>query len=401
MERISIETAVARLVERVTPVAEHYSVPTEKAPGHVLWADLFARTAVPPFDRSPLDGYAVRSEDLVGATAVAPALLTVVDCVFAGEWCGRTVASGEAVRIMTGAPIPAGADCVVAQEDTDMGEETVAVFAPMGCGRNICLRGEDVAEGDPIVSKGTRLDWTHMAILAGQGLTELEVCRPLRVAVLSTGDELTAPGGALAPGKIYDSNGPLFRARLAALHVEPVSGHGGADDPEGLAEEIQELLRGCDGLITSGGVSVGQRDYMPQVARLLGAEVLFHGVAVRPGAPAMGLLVDGKPVIALSGNPFAAAAVFEAVARPVLEHMRGCMEVLPQRCAARLRGRFSKQTKMRRLVRAHLVGGEVFVAEMGHASGSMLAMAGCNCLIDIPADSEPLTEGAAVEVILL
>lgn len=400
MERISIEEAVSRLCGRVTSITDKVLVPLSAAPGRVLAADLIACTDVPPFHKSPLDGYALRSEDIAGAGPNCPVVLTVIDRVFAGGWSERAVERGQAVRIMTGAPIPDGADCVVGQEDTDEGETCVQVFTPIRHHQNFSFRGEDISAGTAMFSKGTRLDWTHIAALAGQGIPEVEVYRLPCVAVITTGDELSASGTPLAPGKIYDSNGPFLCARLTALHMEAFLCPIGADRPEELAELLRMQLQRCDAVITSGGVSVGQKDYMPQVAERLHAEILFHGVAARPGSPTMAMMVDGKPIVALSGNPFAAAAVFEVVARRMLEHLAGCQEEFPRRCVARLRSSFTKGSPMRRFVRARLVGEEVFVSEGGHASGMMVGMAGCNCLIDIPAGAPPLAEGAKVDVLL-
>lgn len=400
MERISIEEAVSRLRSCVAPVPDKAIVSLAAAPGRVLAADLAACIDVPPFHKSPLDGYALRSEDIAEAGRDNPAVLTVIEKVFAGGWSKKTVGRGQAVRIMTGAPIPEGADCVVAQEDTDGGEDVVQVYTPIRHHQNFSFWGEDISAGTAMFPKGTRLDWTHIAALAGQGLTEVEVHRMPRVAVMTTGDELSAPGMPLLPGKIYDSNGPFLCARLVALHIEAILCPSGADAPEELARQIRTQLQSCDAVITSGGVSVGQKDYMPQVAELLGAEVLFHGVAARPGSPAMAMMVGGKPILALSGNPFAAAAIFEAVARPVLEQLSGCREEFPRSCTATLRSGFQKGSSVRRLVRARLVGEEVFVSEGGHASGMMVGMAGCNCLIDIPAGAPPLAEGEKVNIVL-
>lgn len=400
MERISVEEAVSRLCSRIMPITDKAVVPLSAVPGRVLAADLIACTDVPPFHKSPLDGYALRSEDIAEAGPDNPVVLTVVDKVFAGGWSKRTVEHGQAVRIMTGAPIPEGADCVVGQEETDEGESAVRVYTPILRHQNFSFRGEDISAGTAMFSKGTRLDWTHIAALAGQGIAEVEVYRQPRVAVMTTGDELSPPGMPLTPGKIYDSNGPFLCARLAALHMEAVLCPSGADAPEELAKQIQTQLESCDAVITSGGVSVGQKDCMPQVAELLNAEVLFHGVAARPGSPAMAMMAAGKPVIALSGNPFAAAAIFEAMARPVLEQLSGCAEEFPRRCTSLLCGSFKKGSAVRRFVRARLVGEEVFVSEGGHASGMMVGMAGCNCLIDIPADTPPLVEGSKVNILL-
>ena len=401
MERISIEGAAAALLARLSPLPGRERVPLSALPGRVLAEDVFARLDVPPFDRSPLDGYALRSADLAGAGPGAPALLRVAGTVYAGGTFPGAVGPGEAVRIMTGAPIPAGADCVVRQEDTDGGREQVQVYSSLHAGQNLCLRGEDVTAGALLFRRGERMDWTHIPALAGQGVTEVAVFPLPRAAVLSTGDELVSPGAALGPGQIYDSNGPMLAARLAALHARPLLLPGGADDPGALARRLAGALEKCDLAVTTGGVSVGEHDYLLRAAELLGAEILFHGVAAKPGTPALAFLAGGKPVVALSGNPFAAAAMFEVLARPALERLAGAAHPLPRRLGAVLRGEIGKPSPVRRLVRARLEGGEVHVAPQGHSSGMALGLAGCNCLIDLPAGTPALSGGAAVEVILL
>lgn len=398
--KISLEQAAERLLAAVQPVTECERLPLAQLSGRVLCQDVTAQIDLPPFTRSPLDGYALCSADLADLDPASGVTLQVTDRVFAGMWPQTPATRGQAVRIMTGAPIPSGADCVVRQEDTDGGEKLVRVFAKLHPMENICRQGEDVLRGSLLFRRGERLDWTHIPTLAGQGIAEAAVFRRPRAAVIVTGDELLPPDHTLEKGKIFDSNGAMLCARLATLQIMAEPAIIGADAPEALADLVRRELKSHDVVITSGGVSVGQRDCMPAVAKLLGAEVLFHGVAAKPGTPTMAMRVGEQVVLCLSGNPFAAAAMFEVLARPMLQKLSGCDAWQVPRATAVLRGSFPKGSSQRRLIRGRLVGGEIYISG-GHGSGMVRGMAGCNCLVDLPAGSPPIADGQPVEAFLL
>lgn len=396
----TLEQAAQLLCGAVRPVNQRERVPLLQAAGRVLAEDLQAKVDVPPFDRSPLDGYAAKSSDLAGASCQNPACLRVVERIFAGDWPSVTLQAGQAARIMTGAPIPPGADCVIRQEDTNEGEEQVQIFVSATQGQNISHQGEDTHRGATLFQRGQRLDWTYLAALASQGWAEVEVvCRP-KVAVLTTGSELIEPNRPLELGKIYNSNGAMLLSRLQSLGLQPQDGGCCPDEPELLAARLRRLAQEADMVLTSGGVSVGQRDCLPEAARLLGATVLFHGVAAKPGTPTMAMLVGGTPVLCLSGNPFAASVMLEVLGRPALERLcRSRWQ--PQLVRAYLHGSFPKQAPVRRLIRGRMAGSQVSIAPDGHASGVIASLAGCNCLIDIPANAPPLQTGALVQVVRL
>ena len=388
--RISLEEAVRLLCGRTDVINRSEDVPLLHTSGRVLAQDLYAAIDLPPFSRSAQDGYAACSADLLNASPDSPAVLHVSGQLFAGNTPNQNVAPGNAVRIMTGAPIPPGADCVVRQEDTDLGLKTVKIFSPFAHNQNICFQGEDVPAGSLLFRQGTRLGWTHIAALAGQGLTSVKTYQAPKVAILTTGDELSSPGSELALSHLYDSNGPMLSARLSSLHMLPVLCPSSGDSIRTIAEQISRYLTECDILLTTGGVSVGAKDYMAAVAENLGAELLFHGLAAKPGSPALAMHINGKLVVCLSGNPFAALAIFETVVRPVLEYMSGNCIKYPKRQCGTLHGTFKKPSPTRRLIRARAEGSHVFIAGSGHASGTVHTLADCNCLIDVPAGSGPL-----------
>ena len=313
------------------PVPATERVPLDDACGRIAARDLCARMDQPPFDRSPLDGYALHSADTAGAGEKTPVTLPVVMKLYAGDAPAAALPAGCAARIMTGAPLPPGADCVLMQELTDSGEEQVRIYARLQPNANVVFRGEDIAAGAPIAAAGTVLTPAHIGVLAGQGIPDAEVFRPLTVGVLATGSELLEAGEAWAPGKIYDANGLQNAARLRQLGFAVEHTHC-SDDPEEIAARMKELLTRCDAVITSGGVSVGQKDYLPTVLEMLHAEPVFAGVAQKPGSPMIAAQVGEKLVFCLSGNPFAAAATLEQYAVPACCGPQGGGKKTASRC---------------------------------------------------------------------
>lgn len=370
--------------------------------GRTLAQDVAAPLDQPPFDRSPLDGYALRSRDSSGASRERPVPLAVVDTVYAGDVAKTPVGPGQAVRVMTGAMLPPGCDCVLRQEDTDMAFPTVSICRGLAPHDNYVDRGSDYPAGAVLLPAGTRLDAAAVGLLAGAGLcTALPVRRRPRVGVLTTGDEIVPPHvRPLPPGKIYGANYALLAARLAELGIAQVEAAHTGDDPAAAAAAMERLLDRCGLLITTGGVSVGARDIFHQALPLLGAEQVFRRVRLKPGSPAMYSRYGGKPILSLSGNPFAAAATFELLARPLLYAFSGEPHLLPRRCPAALDVPFPKSSPGRRFIRGRFADGRVTLPNQ-HSSGALASWVGCNCLVDIPAGSGPLERGCRVDVLLL
>ena len=397
---ISLEAAQALAAAGLVSIGCE-AVPLAGAPGRTLGADMAAPLDQPPFDRSPLDGYALRASDIAGASRENPVTLTVVDTVYAGDVASVPVGPGQAVRIMTGAMLPPGCDCVVRQEDTDMGSPTVRIFAPLRPHGNVVDRGNDYRAGAVLLPAGTRLDAAAVGLLASAGVTVVPVRRRPRVGVLVTGDEVVAPDAApLPPGKIYDANQTLLLSRLAELGFPDAVGARVGDDPKRAAEAMKGLLETCDLLLTTGGVSVGAKDILHQALPLLGAEQVFWKVKLKPGSPALFSRYRGKPILSLSGNPFAAFTTFELLARPLLAALSGEPGLLPERKRAVLDAPFSKGSPIRRFVRGRYEGGHVALPE-GHSSGQLRSLVGCNCLVDIPAGSGPLEAGEEMDILML
>lgn len=397
---ISVEKALELIRAHTAPL------PLKKARGEALLGRVLAEAVTapmsqPPFDRSPLDGYALIAADTAGASEEAPVRLEVVDKVCAGGWSSVTLRPGQCVRIMTGAPIPAGADCVIRQEDTDRGEAVVSLCQSLRRHENYCFAGEDYREGEVLFPAGTVLDAAALGVLAGAGLWEAELSvhpRP-RVLLIGTGDELARAGQPLRPGQIYNSNLPQLSARCRELGLAPETVQL-PDDPQTVARALAIGVRDFDCVITTGGVSVGERDIFHQALPLAGAERLFWRVKLKPGTPMMFSLLAGRPVLSLSGNPFAAAATFELFARPMLAALAGAGDWAPVTLSAPLADPFPKASGGRRYVRGRYEGGAVHLPA-GHSSGQLRSSVGCNCLAEIPAGSPPLEKGAMVKAILL
>lgn len=326
MEGISVEQAMEQILQYTPVINETEEVELNKAGGRILAQDMVAEFNNPPFDRSPVDGYACKAEDLAGASSEHPVKLKVMEEVDAGQYSERVMESGQAVRIMTGAAIPKGCDCCIFQEDTDYGEETVEIYREVKQWDNYCFAGEDFKKGTTLLKKGTHIGYVEAAVLAGMGAAKVPVYRRPKVVLLTTGDEVVEPGNPLPAGKIYNSNMTMLSARMMELGIEPFYMEAVKDNPQVMAEKIKEIAEQADMIITTGGVSVGKKDIMHESIRLIDAERIFWRVNMKPGMPTLFSVYEnasgGKvPVISLSGNPFGVAVTIELLIRPALEKM--------------------------------------------------------------------------------
>ena len=390
MEGVSFEQAIELLTANAKEILDAEEVSLIESVGRVAAESYFATFDNPPFDRSPLDGYALKASE-------TPGKFKVIGEECAGDFFTGEVKSGEALRIMTGAAIPQGCDCVIRQEDVTFDGENIFVKQTLRHHDNYCFAGEDIKSGALLVAKETRLTAAHVAILASQGVARVEVYRRPRIAIASTGDELIQPGEKISAGKIYNSNVYLLSARLIELGFEPKILYNLPDDADACAEKISALE--TDLLITTGGVSVGKKDIMHDVVKKIG-ERIFWRVLIKPGAPVIGWTCGNFLGIALSGNPFAAYATFELLTRPVLAKLSRRADILYKRSRGVLANDFPKKSFGRRFIRAKFDGEKIFLPSR-HESGSLYSAVGCNVLVDIPAGSDELAAGAEVEIILL
>ncbi|MGR0218283.1 molybdopterin molybdotransferase MoeA [Agromyces sp. ZXT2-6] len=324
--QVSVEAHLERVLATVAPLRRVETVRLADAAGRTLAASVDARVDLPSFDNSAMDGYAVRRADVASAADDAPVVLDVIADLPAGSAGDVTVGPGQAARIMTGAPIPEGADAVVPVERTDAATERVAVLAAPRPAHHIRRRGEDLHAGDRLLDPGVVLDARRIAAAAAAGLAELPVAVAPRVAVVATGSELVEPGAPLGRGRIHDSNSLLLAGLVAeaggvASEVRRLS-----DDPQALRDWL-DGRHPCDLVVFAGGVSVGAHDVVRQVLGELDT-VGFARVAMQPGTPqAFGVLPDGTPVFGLPGNPVSVAVSFEVFTRPALLRMLGRADV--------------------------------------------------------------------------
>ena len=397
--RISLEQALNILMDHVTHGKTERKT-LEDCLGLVLSEDVYALLDMPPFSRSAQDGYALCSKDSIGATGENPVKLKVTGKIYAGDHLDVQVRPGEAVRIMTGAMVPAGADCVLRQEDTDEGEDVVQIYKEVEPGCSICFKGEEYKKGHTLLHEGTKIDAAALAVASGNGIMELPVYRRVKAAVVSSGREVVEPGTPLTPGKIYNTNTVYMKARLHQLGAQVMMSRTVGDELEIMEDALKEAANQAELVITTGGVSVGQKDLTEEALLSIGAEILFHGIAIKPGMPTLAAEKDGVLFIGLSGNPFSAAIPFEMFVREILSLKMGDPDLKLRRETLTAVTGFSKNSRRRRFLRGKAEGKEVWLPDQ-QANGQMRSMVGCNCLIEIPAGSGPVKAGDKVEVLWL
>jgi molybdopterin molybdotransferase len=322
---LTFEEAKKKIDDHFKPVflGEEEAVLLE-AYNRVLNEDVVSTLDIPPFNRSTVDGYAVKAEDTFGGDENEPVTLKVSGVVNIGEPPNAQVMEGEAVEIVTGAPIPEGADAVVMVEDTERKDDELNVFAAVTQGENVMKKGSDLKKGAVVLKKGQVLGSSEIGVLAALGLTKVKVLKIPMVAVISTGAEVTEPGKPLLPGKIYDINAYSISTAVIESGGKPVYFGTVPDDKTALTKVIQTAIASADMVITSGGVSVGPRDYTPQIVDSLGKPgIVVYGIAVKPGKPTTVGFVGDKAVFSLPGHPTSALLIFYLLARPLIQRLAG------------------------------------------------------------------------------
>jgi len=378
--------------------------PVERRPlgeclGLALAADLSSAVALPPFDNSAMDGYAVRAADVASASASAPVELPVVEDIPAGRGDAPPLVPGTAHRIMTGAPMPDGADAVVQVELTDGGTSAVRVFAGASPGRNVRYAGEDVAVGSVVLGEGTTLHAAQLGLAAAIGQADLPVHRPPRVLVLSTGSELVAAGSALGPGQIYESNGAMLAAAVREAGCAASIAHFVADDVDAFHAALAPHLDGADLVLTSGGVSAGAYEVVKDALRSHG--VRFVKVAMNPGMPQGAGQYAATPVVTLPGNPVSALVSFEVFVRPALLAAAGHAAVHRPRVLARLADGARSPSGKRQFRRGRLHDDGTVTLVGGPGSHLLASLAAANCLVEVPEEVTDVEPGAQVTVYVL
>lgn len=408
---LTVDEARAAVVAAFQPLASEV-VRLESALHRVLAKDVISPIDLPRWDNSSMDGYAVRAADITGASADIPVTLPVTATIAAGGSADHPLAAGTAMRIMTGAPIPVGADTVVRIEDTDRGEEQVAIRDIRDSGRNVRPRGEDLRSGEIALTAGTLIEPPQLGVLASLGAHEVTVHARPTVAVLSTGDELVdvdAFAEVAAGRRIVSSNSYTIRAALTAAGTAVLDLGIARDDRETLREKLETARdSGCDLLITSGGVSVGAFDFTREVLATLGATMHFWRVRIRPGGPLGFGRLGSTPWLGLPGNPVSAMVTFELFARPAIRTLRGERAVFPRTITVIVDEDVTIAAPLTHFLRVVLVSddsGSVRARLTGpQGSGLLTSMARADALLIVPLEyfgRAPIPAGTALRAIPL
>lgn len=398
-DELSTAEARARILAAVTPVAERERLALGDTLGRVIAADVPSPIDVPGHTNSAVDGYALRGEELAEG-----ARFEIVGRALAGRPFDGEVSPGTCVAITTGAAVPGGADTVVMQEDADAQDTEVVIRRPCGRGDNVRQAGEDIPAGGVVARVSDRITPPLLGVLASLGLGEVEVCGRPRVAVFSTGDEIREPGESLPRGCVYDSNRYTLRALLAGSGAEIIDLGLIPDDREQLRHALSEAAAVSDAILTSGGVSVGEADFIKEILAELGA-VAFWKLAIKPGRPLTFGTLGKSLFFGLPGNPVAAMVTFLQFVQPALEKLSGATPQPPVRLRARCRDRLRKRPGRREFQRAILTqdtSGRLEVALTGRqGSGVLTSMSLANCLIVLTEEQESVDPGTEVGVELL
>lgn len=372
----------------------------------VLAEDVISALDIPPFDRSTVDGYAVRAEDTFGAEEYEPAKLNVCGYVAIGEQPKVSVSKGEATEIVTGAPIPEGANAVVMVEDTNREDDTLQVYSSVTQNENVQKKGTDIKAGETVLKAGAVLGSREIGVLSAVGTAKIRVYKVPTIAVLSTGGEITEPGKPLPQGKIYDINAYSLCMAVREAGGNPVYAGVVPDEKESLRRALEEGLALADALLTSGGVSVGPKDLIPQTVDSLGKPGVFiSGVAIKPGKPVTVALIGEKPIFSFPGHPTSALMVFHLFARPIIQAMAGkSTSAAPKIRAIAGRRMFSAKGR-RTFVTVRLIADEEkgLMAEPveSGASGAITTLAKADGFVEIPENQQFVDAGEQVLVWLL
>ncbi|NLL51481.1 MAG: molybdopterin molybdotransferase MoeA [Peptococcaceae bacterium] len=400
---ISLEEAQAMLLARAMDIGQKNNNLTDTL-GRVLSKDIIAQENVPPFPRSPYDGFAFRSVDTVSASQSSPVTLNVIEEVPAGYTAKNSISAGQAIKILTGAPIPEGADAVCKFEETTVKDNKVTLYKSYEQQEGIVPAGEDIARGTLIAAKGTVVTPPIMGLLAALGIPMVPVYKRPLVAIVSTGDELRDVSETLTPGKIRNSNSYTLQGYIRSIGAEPIVIGMCPDKVEEVASLIEQGLERADLVLTTGGVSVGDYDVVRHAVDYLEAETLYWKIDIKPGSPSLAAIKNDKLIIGLSGNPAAAMVTFQLLVAPFIKKIMGRQEYLNPKLEVILKTNFPKASPRRRFLRGKLVieNGTAFMEITGgQGNGVLSSMEGCNLLAEVPANSGPLQAGQKLTAYLI
>ena len=396
---ISLEEAID-ILEKNVPNLEIEEINLIDALNRVLAVDIYSTINNPPFNKSAMDGYAIKFEDSLNNSKVK-----IIDKVFAGDVSTSTVISGSAVRIMTGTMIPEGANAVIKQEDVSLEEEYITLNKALKINENICFIGEDIKEGTLLVNKRKKLNYADIGILASSGIKKVSVYRKPQIALISTGNEIVDINEELVKGKIFNSNKYTILSRLIELGYDVKILNHIYDDAINIGDYIDKISKEVDLIITTGGVSVGEKDLLNEAIENINGEKLFWKIKIKPGSAVLCSKVNNSIVISLSGNPTAALTTFELLAKTTLEKLSGNEKLMINREKAFLVEGYNKKNIPRRFVRGRVCFEDgkqnVYITQVKSGNGILSSNLNSNCILEIDAGVSFIEKNSLVNIIKL
>ncbi|MGE6259630.1 gephyrin-like molybdotransferase Glp [Heyndrickxia sporothermodurans] len=404
---IWVKEAIEKVMER-KKLGEIEWVSINESDNRFLGEPLHADHDVPPFNRSPYDGFAIRSKDTMNASSTNPVKFEVIDDIGAGQVSLLTLGPQQAIRIMTGAAIPQGADCVImlelVKEDMIESKKIITIKRKVKTGENISFQGEDTKKGELLIDKGNIVTPGIKALLATFGYSSVPVIKKPLIGVIATGSELLNVEDELEPGKIRNSNAYMIHSQILRSGALFKKYDQQVDEIHSLYSEIKNALDECDYVITTGGVSVGDFDYLPEIYRRLGAEVLFNKIAMRPGSVTTVAQINGQLLFGLSGNPSACFVGFELYVRPIIRYWLHSKRPYLRKAKATLFSDFLKPNPFNRFVRSKVnyMNNEIFVEPVGlDKSNVVTSLAWADCLMVLLGGTRGYKKGDIVDILLL
>ncbi|MGC4019677.1 MAG: molybdopterin molybdotransferase MoeA [Muricomes sp.] len=395
---IELEEALDLLVNSVKTNTKTEKLDILSAFGKICAEDVIAAIPVPHFPKSAMDGYAVRSQDTKGASKENAVQFQVIGEVCAGDFVSLAASPFTAVRVMTGGMVPEGYDCVIRQEDTDYGQEQVEIYVEGRQWENYCRIGEDIEAGRHIISKGTHLTSGHVGILASLGIREITVFQMPRVGIISTGNELVPLNQPISEVGVYPSSAYTIASRLKAKGIEVPFMEICGDDAQKFSDMLDERIEQADVIVTTGAISVGKKDFLPEALEGIGAQRIFHRVNMRPGTPVMACRYKEKVILSLSGYPFAAMVNFQIFFWPVVARLMGDESLSWKKMKIVVAEGSTKVSKKRRFLQAFADESGVHIYDRNQHSSVLSEIIYSNCIID-QKQGTGISPGDTVEII--
>ena len=398
-KRTNVDKAVEDLISKIKRIGIE-EVDVYNCCKRVLAEDIVAEIDIPPFDRAAMDGFAVRAEDTFGASMTNPIMLKLVGEVEIGEEACFEVCEGEAAKIVTGAKIPKGANAVLMLEHANVRDGFIETLKSLTPYKNVSRKGEDIKRGEVILRKGEILQPQDSGVLASLGYSSVKVFKKPKIAVISTGNELVEIGEKLSGAKIYNSNNPMIFSAITEFNFVPISLGIAKDREDEIEEKLNKALE-YDAVVFTGGTSVGEKDLVPKVVERYG-DIIFHGVAMKPGMPSGAAVVEGKPVLMLPGSPAAALLAFYTFAIPAFYALMGVRIIFRKWSKVRgiLQARIPSEVGVRSNVRVFWRDGEIYPIRVS-GSGILSSFVRANALLIVPEEKEGYEKGEEVEVTLI